>query len=133
MRYVVLLKGLMNKTKECLKSSCKTRRNKTNNMSDERIKKIAKHFGLGDTINQTIEEMSELIQALCKMNRMLNNDNSLRKTPEEVNKGVAEEMADVEICLLELKHLLQNWYEIEKIKQIKIERVGKLIEEHKGE
>lgn len=102
-------------------------------MSDERINKIAKHFGLGDTINQTIEELSELIQALCKMNRMLNSDSSLRKTPDEVNKGVVEEMADVEICLLELKYLLLNWYEIEKIKQIKIGRIEKLIEEHKGE
>lgn len=89
--------------------------------------KHARHFGLSNRAEQTKEESAELIQALCKFQRLLNKDETLRMTEEEILNSIAEEIADVEICLTELKYLLCNFKTIEEIKQKKIERTENLI------
>lgn len=61
-------------------------------MIDSRVQKIADHYGKNNQILKSIEEMAELQQAL------------LKGEP----KHIAEEIADVEIMLEQLKYLMKN-------------------------
>ena len=73
----------------------------------------------------TIEELSELTQALTKYVRYMVSDDSLRKGRIEVQEMIMEELADVEICLEKLKKLL--WIEetdIDMIKEYKEKRLN---------
>ena len=54
----------------------------------------------------TIEELSELTQALTKYVRYMVSDDSLRKDRIEIQEMIMEELADVELCLEKLKKLL---------------------------
>lgn len=51
----------------------------------------------------TIEELSELSQALSKYVRYLISDNTLRKDRYEIQDMIMEELADVELCLDKFK------------------------------
>ena len=73
----------------------------------------------------TIEELSELTQALTKYVRYMVSDDSLRKDRIEIQEMIMEELADVEICLEKLKKLL--WIEetdIDMIKEYKEKRLN---------
>lgn len=73
----------------------------------------------------TIEELSELTQALTKYVRYMVSDDSLRKDRIEIQEMIMEELADVEICLEKLKKLL--WIEetdIDIIKEYKEKRLN---------
>lgn len=61
---------------------------------------------LQDVNSITIEECSELIQALSKLNRWISGDVTLRATKEEIDSMVVEEMVDVYICLEKLNEKL---------------------------
>ena len=61
---------------------------------------------LQDVKSITIEECSELIQALSKLNRWISGDVTLRATMEEIDSMVVEEMVDVYICLEKLNEKL---------------------------
>lgn len=54
----------------------------------------------------TIEELSELTQALTKYVRYMISDDSLRKDRIEIQEMIMEELADVELCLAKFKKLL---------------------------
>ena len=54
----------------------------------------------------TIEELSELSQALTKYVRYMVSDDSLRKDRIEIQEMIMEELADVEICLGKFKKLM---------------------------
>ena len=54
----------------------------------------------------TIEELSELTQALTKYVRYMVSDDSLRKDRIEIQEMILEEVADVEICLAKFKKLM---------------------------
>ena len=54
----------------------------------------------------TIEELSELTQALTKYVRYMVSDDSLRKDRIEIQEMIMEELADVELCLDKFKKLL---------------------------
>lgn len=102
-------------------------------MSDKYIQtmlKHARHFGLLNRTIQSIEELSELSQALCKFQRAVNKDKTLRVSQEDINKHIIEEIADVEICLTELKYLLCIVNQVEEVKEQKIERTENLIHEN---
>ena len=43
------------------------------------VNELAEKFGVPNRQNQLIEEMAELTQAICKMNRYLDHDSSLAK------------------------------------------------------
>ena len=54
----------------------------------------------------TIEELSELTQALTKYIRYMVSDDSLRKDRIEIQEMIMEELADVELCLGKFKKLM---------------------------
>lgn len=67
---------------------------------------------------KTIEELSELIKAICKADNL---------------DDIAEETADVEIMLEQLKIMLTCRSEVESWKEYKLERLEQKIEEAKKE
>ena len=72
---------------------------------------------------QCTEELSELIQALSKESRRVEQgDKTCMLIKKDVEHMVAEEIADVEICIEQLKHLLCNKEQVERIKKQKIKR-----------
>lgn len=74
------------------------------NISEE-IKKIADHYGYNAQSNQLIEECAELIQAINKHKRA---QGSLKEERYNIAfDNLLEEIADVEIMLEQIKHLLE--------------------------
>lgn len=88
----------------------------------EELKQQAESFGLENRTTQTIEECSELIHALCKYKRKQNKDKTCVKSVPTVIYNITEEIADVEICLEQLKHLLCCNNDVESIKKQKVQR-----------
>ena len=80
-----------------------------------------------------MEEMAELIQALCKTLRLMLGDNTIRKTEKEVSAMVDEEIADTEIALNRLVDIMgYQGQRMEKVKQIiehKIDRIDYILGE----
>mgnify|MGYP000862269134 CR=1 FL=1 len=96
------------------------------------IIKIASHYGQVKQTQQTVEECSELIQAICK---------SWRTTPEtpapefeQTREHIIEEMADVQIMLWQLYYLMiPDSDEMDRRISEKLERQLKRIEEERNE
>lgn len=65
-----------------------------------------------------MEEMSELTKELCKEFR---GENNLCR--------ITEEMADVEIMLLQLKEMYHNAVAVEEMRDIKMQRLKKRLQE----
>lgn len=82
----------------------------------------AEQFGLENRMIQCTEEAAELIQALCKYKRIQQGDKTCQIDMIHAEYMIAEEMADIEICMEQLKHLLGNTEQIEQIKEEKIQR-----------
>jgi hypothetical protein len=80
-----------------------------------------KLWGVNAQVDMAIEEASELIKAICKLKR---SGNSL-----ETVSAVAEEIADVEIMIEQLKIMLCCRDDVENWKKYKIERLSERIEE----
>ena len=73
----------------------------------------------------TIEELSELTQALTKYVRYMVSDDSLRKDRIEIQEMIMEELADVELCLGKFKKLMCiEETDINIIKEYKEKRVN---------
>lgn len=89
----------------------------------------AERFGLEDRMNQVQEEMSELSQAICKYRRFKRNDKTIRTHIITIEHNITEEIADIEICLKQLKYLLGNVDDVEFIKVQKINRTEQLLNE----
>ena len=100
------------------------------------MEKIADKYGYDAQSRQLIEEMAELTQAVNKFWRkqLFCGQRDVLEvpcgTPEE--KHIAEEVADVEICLEQLKYLLCIKCEVIEFKRQKIERQLKRIAESEG-
>ena len=88
----------------------------------EKIKVIADHYGYEPQSRQLIEEMAELTQAINKLWRKKGNVQNTDKTTDECLHNVFEEIADVEIMLEQVKHLLNCHDEVNFIKRQKINR-----------
>ena len=74
-------------------------------------------------IDLAIEEMSELIQALSKHKRLLQNDKTLRVDKSQIREDIKEEIADVNIVLIKLKEMyFENKLEMVKLIGKKIDR-----------
>lgn len=86
------------------------------------MKEQAEYFGLDNRMLQCTEELSELIQSLSKYRRVEQNDKTCMLIKEDTECMVSEEIADVEICIEQLKHLLCNKEQVERIKKQKIKR-----------
>ena len=67
-------------------------------MIDERLKKIADHYGLDEQLNILQEECAELIQAASKYRRT------------ERPSNLYEEIADVRIMIDQIEYLLDKKY-----------------------
>lgn len=90
--------------------------------SDEQFKFIAAldRYGIGHQTDMAIEEMSELIKALLKLRRNLGGI-----------ADVTEEIADVEIVLDQIKTYYSIDSDVLSIREQKIERLMKRMEEDK--
>lgn len=85
--------------------------------------KAVKLWGTDLQLNMAIEEASELIKAICKLKRNVNADTVM---------SVAEEIADTEIMLEQLKIMLLCRSDVESWKNYKLERLEVMIEEAKN-
>ena len=71
----------------------------------------------------TIEELAELMQVICKLKRLTNQDKALRKKEQQIIEELKEELSDVYLLLEQIKILTQtNDYEIERRISEKIRR-----------
>lgn len=94
------------------------------------IIKQAKKFGIENRIDQTQEECAELIQALSKYKRtVIKKDKTCSVDELKARNMITEEIADIEICLMQIKKLLSvSDMELEGIKSVKITRTKKRME-----
>lgn len=79
-------------------------------------------FGVENRMNQTQEECSELVQAICKYRRAKELDKTCLVTPMEALSNITEEIADIEICIAQLKYLLGLEMKVEHEKENKLLR-----------
>ena len=80
-------------------------------------------------IDLAIEEMSELIQALSKHKRLLQEDKTLRVDKAQIIEDIKEEIADVNIVLIKLKEMyFENNIEMIKFIENKLRRTQQLKE-----
>ena len=81
-------------------------------------------------IDLAIEEMSELIQALSKHKRLLQEDKTLRVDKTQIRENIKEEIADVDIILTKLKKMyFENNIELVKFIRNKLYRTIRLKDE----
>lgn len=82
----------------------------------ERIdtRKQAEQFGIENRLLQCTEECGELIQALSKYQRILQGDKTCQTDMCHAEYMIADEIADVELLLEQIKYLLGNERESEK-------------------
>ena len=81
-------------------------------------------------IDLAIEEMSELIQALSKHKRLLQEDKTLRVDKTQIRENIKEEIADVNIVLIKLKEMyFENNIEMIKFIGDKLFRTQQLKDE----
>ena len=77
-----------------------------------------------------IEEMAELTQALTKYMRITQFGQPVRKTIDEVQDSIKEELSDVIVMLIQLQHLFNiDNATINKIADEKLKRTLQLMEE----
>jgi hypothetical protein len=88
---------------------------------DKDLRNIAEHYGLRVQMRQTVEEMAELTQVICKAERY---------DLDTVRDHLVEEVADVSIMIEQLEYLLGD-SRITQIKAEKIERQKRRIEDGK--
>ena len=80
-------------------------------------------------IDLAIEEMSELIQALSKHKRLLQEDKTLRVDKTQIREDIKEEIVDVNIVLTKLKEMyFENNMELLKHIRFKLDRTEDLLE-----
>ena len=80
-------------------------------------------------IDLAIEEMSELIQALSKHKRLLQEDKTLRVDKSAIREDIKEEIVDVNIVLTKLKEMyFENNMELLKYIRFKLDRTEDLLE-----
>mgnify|MGYP000895151061 FL=1 len=91
--------------------------------SKEVLQKAINTYGVENQMIKTVEELSELSQALCKSLVRLNytKKTSLEDDLKSVD-NIFKEMADVEIMLEQCKIMFQCDKEVNRWKQKKIER-----------
>lgn len=91
--------------------------------SKETMHKAINTYGVENQIIKTVEELSELSQALCKF---------LSKSKTESDRfivgNICEEIADVEIMLEQCKIMFQCDKEVSAWKNKKIERLERRLE-----
>jgi len=95
------------------------------------LREQAEMFGANNRMLQTIEEMGELAQAICKYQRIETGDKTCNKQQFDIAYNIAEEIADVEICLEQLKYLMYNSHLVDIIKTQKLKRTKERLEKNR--
>lgn len=85
-------------------------------------KNFMETFGDDYILRISIEELSELIKAICKYKRKSEDVDTKEK---DLRYKILDGIADVEICIEELAYMFDGFEEINKIKQEKIENGAK--------
>lgn len=94
------------------------------NEMENDMRKHVRHYGNRNRRLQAIEEMSELIKALLKYDRLLF-DPTYEADKSELNANILEEIADVEIMLYELKYMYDfSQRRVNEIKKVKLQRTN---------
>lgn len=88
----------------------------------------AKILGKDNLLWQTQEECGELIKAIGKYNRARGVGQKTETTLEEALDNLIEEVADVEICIEQLKYIMNIEGEVEERKDVAFEKVKKRYE-----
>ena len=89
----------------------------------EKISQLIKINTLQNILTISTEELAELIQVICKLKRLTNQDKTLRKEEHQIFEELKEELADVYLLLEQIKILGKiNDYEIERRISEKIRR-----------
>ena len=89
----------------------------------EKIKQVRELNTTSNILTIAIEELSELIQAICKLKRLTNQDKTLRKEEKQIYGELKEELADVYLLLEQIKIINDiSDYEIERRISEKIRR-----------
>ena len=100
-------------------------------MDKDLLVKISQLININTTQNIltiAIEELSELMQVICKLKRWTNHDITLRKEPKQILEDLKEELSDVYLLLEQIKILTQtNDYEIERRISEKIKKKKKKV------
>lgn len=96
----------------------------------ETMYKAINTYGVESQMIKTVEELSELSQALCKSIVRLNYTKEKASLEEDLKSvdNIFEEMADVEIMLEQCKIMFQCDKEVNKWKQKKIKRLERRME-----
>ena len=74
--------------------------------TEQKIQYIADHYGYEPQSRQLIEELSELIQAVCKHNRAFDGKRLSKFSNCPEKDAIIEEIADVEIMILQIEYIL---------------------------
>lgn len=86
------------------------------------LERVITANGMNKQLDVAIEELSELMKAICKVKRY-------SYTQEDCLVNLAEEMADVEIILAELKVMFDNEDSVKEWKNYKLDRLEKRLNE----
>lgn len=93
------------------------------------VLKIYKHYGKEKQLRQTQEECAELIVAINKLFRSNQDSTSTNKA----SKNFLEEVADVEIMLLQCKIVLQEDGKSEEYRNVLIKKLERQLERMRGQ
>ena len=88
---------------------------------------IAEKVPQAEILSQLAEEACELGHAALKLRRVLAGDNPTPVTLDEAMASIEEEIADVEVCLAELKDI-----RLERVERIKREKRNRWITRIRG-
>lgn len=99
--------------------------------TEQKIKYIADHYGYESQSRQLIEELSELIQAVCKHNRVFDGKQLSESSECPEKDAITEEIADVEIMIAQIKYLLG--VDEDELSQIIESKLDRQIERIKNE
>lgn len=107
-------------------------------MNDDKllIEKIANHYGFKAQLDQTVEELSELILAIQKLKRqglqISLNDIATYEKYKKTKLSVEEELVDVRIMIDQLEFLLEPISSLSDIRHTKLMRQIERIEKEKA-
>ena len=92
------------------------------------IQTIADEYGLEKQLRQCIEELSELIKAICKLDRKWGG--SLLSDSHECKErtNIIEEIADCKIMLSQIEYLMSAEYDVQEEIKKKLDRQIRRIE-----
>lgn len=91
-------------------------------MKDDIYERLYNQLEADDVLTQTIEELAELTQALCKLKR-IDTVNPPKGDTDSIVHNVLEEVADVKNLLRLLTCM--PWYEGEVVWEIRIQKMAR--------